>query len=337
MERGSWKRPVVLEIFGRPGVTTVNDTLDAALVLLGAWPHKRTPAHMAAVTTCRDVLAARAEPGLARVDFIEAALEAGFHVQTETFLQDVATPTLSAAEPIDDGAYRRLPSILSFARPLVRGTSSASQAREQSEPLAVTTPQAEPQALSAAPSPTRWPPPAWASIALDHEIAEQAGTAAMPTYMQQTLPAETIPDELLTASTGATARRSSPLPVFAFDVESLAITAVERTADHASETVLRDDTQTGRPSHAHADPSPAQHLPRVTKDTGTKRRTIEWSALPASTAAQSDSPGFGELLLRLFDTLGMIGLVTLKSVAGMLNLHLNILHRNQPQGRAQSN
>lgn len=91
MDRGSWRRPVVLEIFGRPGLLTVADTLDAALVLLGVWPTKRTEAHVVAVKSCRDVLTGRAVPALARADFIEAALEAGFHVQPETFLEEAET------------------------------------------------------------------------------------------------------------------------------------------------------------------------------------------------------------------------------------------------------
>lgn len=88
MDRGNWKRPVVLEIFGRPGLLTVSDTLDAALVLLGVWPAKRTPTHIVAVKTCRDVLVGKAVPALARADFIDAALEAGFQVQPETFLEE---------------------------------------------------------------------------------------------------------------------------------------------------------------------------------------------------------------------------------------------------------
>ena len=86
MDRGTWRKPVVLEMYGRPGLVTVSDTLEAALMLLGAWPAKRSEAHMTAVTTCRDVLTGRAIAGLARADFIEAALDAGYHVQPETFL-----------------------------------------------------------------------------------------------------------------------------------------------------------------------------------------------------------------------------------------------------------
>jgi hypothetical protein len=88
MNRGSWKKPVVLEIFGRPGTITVSDTLDAALMMLAAWPCKRTDAHLTAVRACRDALTGKASPSLARADFIGAALEAGFHVQPETFLYD---------------------------------------------------------------------------------------------------------------------------------------------------------------------------------------------------------------------------------------------------------
>ncbi|MGK6312986.1 DUF982 domain-containing protein [Neorhizobium sp. DT-125] len=97
MDRGTWRKPVVLEMYGRPGLVTVSDTLEAALTLLGAWPAKRSEAHVTAVTTCRDVLTGKAIAGLARADFIEAALDAGYHVQPETFLDAQWTlfPSLS--------------------------------------------------------------------------------------------------------------------------------------------------------------------------------------------------------------------------------------------------
>jgi len=96
MDRGTWKQPVILEIFGQPGPIIVQGTLDAALMLLSGWPAARTEAHMAAVMACRDVLTGRSVAALARADFIEAALEAGFHVQPQTFLADID------AEPIKD-------------------------------------------------------------------------------------------------------------------------------------------------------------------------------------------------------------------------------------------
>ncbi len=88
MERGVWKSPVVIEMYGRPGSVIIMGTLDAALMLIGAWPTKRTETHLTAVMTCRDVLTGNANPGLARANFIEAALEAGYRIEPETFLSD---------------------------------------------------------------------------------------------------------------------------------------------------------------------------------------------------------------------------------------------------------
>lgn len=88
MERGVWKKPVVLEMYGRPGSVIITGTVDAALMLIGAWPTKRTQAHIAAVTTCRDVLSGQSDIGLARANFIEAAFEAGYRIQPETFLNE---------------------------------------------------------------------------------------------------------------------------------------------------------------------------------------------------------------------------------------------------------
>ena len=84
MDRGSWRRPVVLEAGGRR--VTVPDTFVAARLLVGAWPDKGGEMHAQAVKSCRDVLKGGAIAGLARADFIEAALQAGFHVRPETFL-----------------------------------------------------------------------------------------------------------------------------------------------------------------------------------------------------------------------------------------------------------
>lgn len=88
METGIWKSPVVIEMYGRPGTVIVTGTLDAALMLIGAWPTKRTETHIAAVMCCRDVLVGQADAGLARVNFIEAAIEAGYRIEPETFLSD---------------------------------------------------------------------------------------------------------------------------------------------------------------------------------------------------------------------------------------------------------
>jgi len=88
METRAWKNPVVIEMYGRPGAVIVIGTLDAALMLIGAWPKKRTDAHIAAVLCCRGVLTGKADAGLARVNFIEAALEAGYRIEPETFLGD---------------------------------------------------------------------------------------------------------------------------------------------------------------------------------------------------------------------------------------------------------
>lgn len=88
MDRGAWKKPVVLEMYGRPGIIQVGDTLDAALLLLRGWYSRRTDAHMTAVLTCRDVLKGRAQPGLARAAFIDAVLDAGYHILPETFLDE---------------------------------------------------------------------------------------------------------------------------------------------------------------------------------------------------------------------------------------------------------
>ncbi len=88
MERGAWKKPVVLEMYGRPGIIRIADTLDAALLLLGGWHSRRTDAHTTAMLTCRDVLKGKAQPGLARAVFIDAILDAGYHILPETFLDD---------------------------------------------------------------------------------------------------------------------------------------------------------------------------------------------------------------------------------------------------------
>lgn len=108
MDRGTWRKPVVLEIYERPGLVSVSDTLEAALMLLGAWPGKRSESHMTAVMTCRDVLTGKAIASLARADFIEAALEAGYRVQPETFLDAQWTlfPGLDGDLPEDFGPSR---------------------------------------------------------------------------------------------------------------------------------------------------------------------------------------------------------------------------------------
>jgi len=88
MDRGAWKKPVALEMYGKPGIIRIGDTMDAALLLLGGWHSRRTDAHVAAVLTCRDVLKGKAQPGLARAVFIDAILDAGYHVLPETFLDE---------------------------------------------------------------------------------------------------------------------------------------------------------------------------------------------------------------------------------------------------------
>jgi hypothetical protein len=99
MERGVWKKPVVLEMYGRPGSVIITGTVDAALMLIGAWPTKRTQAHIAAVTTCRDVLSGQSDIGLARANFIEAAFEAGYRIQPETFLNERWDLTPNTEDP----------------------------------------------------------------------------------------------------------------------------------------------------------------------------------------------------------------------------------------------
>jgi hypothetical protein len=98
MERGAWKKPVIVEMFGRPGPVIISSTADAALMLIGAWPTKRTHIHIMAALTCRDVLAGRAEAGLARANFIEAAIEAGYRIQPETFLNERWEPISALLE-----------------------------------------------------------------------------------------------------------------------------------------------------------------------------------------------------------------------------------------------
>ncbi|AYD00745.1 DUF982 domain-containing protein [Neorhizobium sp. NCHU2750] len=88
METGTWKTPVVIEMYGRPGTVFITSTLDAALMLVGAWPTMRTDMHMLAVRSCRNVLTGSGEPALARATFIEAAIEAGYRIEPETFLSD---------------------------------------------------------------------------------------------------------------------------------------------------------------------------------------------------------------------------------------------------------
>jgi hypothetical protein len=96
MDRGAWKKPVALEMYGRPGIIRVGDTLDAALLLLGGWHSRRTDAHTTAVLTCRDVLRGKAQPGLARAVFIDAVLDAGYHILPETFLEERWGPPAGA-------------------------------------------------------------------------------------------------------------------------------------------------------------------------------------------------------------------------------------------------
>ena len=98
MDRGSWRRPVVLEAGGRQ--IAVPDTFVAARLLVGAWPARGGEAHAQAVKSCRDVLKGAAIAGLARADFIEAALQAGFHVRPETFLgENWAAPADTRSMP----------------------------------------------------------------------------------------------------------------------------------------------------------------------------------------------------------------------------------------------
>lgn len=99
METGAWKSPVVIEMYGRPGTVIVTGTLDAALMLIGAWPTKRTEIHVAAVLSCRDVLLGQADASLARVNFIEAAFEAGYRIEPETFLSGRWDLTPQPSEP----------------------------------------------------------------------------------------------------------------------------------------------------------------------------------------------------------------------------------------------
>ena len=99
METGVWRSPVVIEMYGRPGTVIVTGTLDAALMLIGAWPTKRTEAHIAAVLCCRDVLLGQADASLARVNFIEAAIDAGYRIEPETFLSYRWEPSAGPDEP----------------------------------------------------------------------------------------------------------------------------------------------------------------------------------------------------------------------------------------------
>jgi hypothetical protein len=94
MDLGTWKQPVILEISGQTRPVIVAGTVDAATMLLKAWPARRNEAYVAAVMTCRDVLKGLSLAALARADFIEAALDAGFRVQPQTFL--------GVAESIED-------------------------------------------------------------------------------------------------------------------------------------------------------------------------------------------------------------------------------------------
>ncbi|SFB61271.1 Protein of unknown function [Rhizobium sp. NFR07] len=152
MERGVWKKPVVLEMYGRPGSVIIAGTVDAALMLIGAWPTKRTQAHIAAVMTCRDVLSGQSDIGLARANFIEAAFEAGYRIQPETFLNERwdLTPKqaeadeppvgladmirLRAASSDDDGTSEaegyRVPPPLSSRRGLSLGAEPSESLRE---------------------------------------------------------------------------------------------------------------------------------------------------------------------------------------------------------------
>lgn len=98
MDRGAWKKPVVLEMYGRPGVIQVEDTLDAALLLLRNWHARITDTHRTAVLTCRDVLKGKATPGLARAVFIDAALDAGYHILPETFLDERWGPAPASSD-----------------------------------------------------------------------------------------------------------------------------------------------------------------------------------------------------------------------------------------------
>lgn len=93
MSQAQWKKPVLLERFGVPGLVVVANVEDAARLILQIPAERRGPAQIEALRTIRDVLMQRASSCLARANFIGAALEAGYYVMPETFFDLAVTPS----------------------------------------------------------------------------------------------------------------------------------------------------------------------------------------------------------------------------------------------------
>jgi hypothetical protein len=133
MDRGTWKQPVILEISGQTRPVIVAGNVDAATMLLKAWPTRRNEAYVAAVMSCRDVLKGQSSAALARADFIEAALAAGFRVQPRTFLGGAAEPVEDVSAPT--AALPNAPDHLAPLEPFQRPPSRTSRLSQPLPPL----------------------------------------------------------------------------------------------------------------------------------------------------------------------------------------------------------
>jgi len=88
VDQDVWQKPVFLERYGQPGIITVSDTHDAARLLFRHYRLRKTLVLETALLTCRNAIIGEATSAMARYEFIEAAVSAGYHILPETFLRD---------------------------------------------------------------------------------------------------------------------------------------------------------------------------------------------------------------------------------------------------------
>ena len=87
MDQRHWTRPVLIERFGSPGVLAISSVEEAAHLMLRLPSDRRSAVQLEALCTFRDVLARKASSALARANFIDAILEAGYYVLPESFIE----------------------------------------------------------------------------------------------------------------------------------------------------------------------------------------------------------------------------------------------------------
>jgi hypothetical protein len=88
VDQDIWQKPVYLERYGRPGVITIFDTQDAARLLFKHYRLRKTAAVETALLTCQNRIIGQATSEMARYEFIEAAVSAGYHILPDTFMGD---------------------------------------------------------------------------------------------------------------------------------------------------------------------------------------------------------------------------------------------------------